>query len=745
VINPSYKTQKFSPALLRILAAAPLLFLVAACSQHSNGVVSKAYHNTTAHYNAYFLAKQKLEEVEHNLFVNRKDDYNQLLDVVAPVDTNIANTIRKETDYSIEKASLAIQRHKNSKWLDDSYLLVGKARIYQADFPNAIETFKFVNSESKDKDAHHLALTGLLRAFTEQKDYNYARAVIERAKKEKLSKQTLAEFYLVRGQFHKQQQEYDQMLAVLKQASKLMHKGEKRARVNFIIAQLYLMLEKPALAYKYFRATFKNNPSYDLAFYAQLNMIQTFPVQKGDGKKKLMAYFKKLLNDSKNADYKDKIYYQMALFEYRHSNYPESVKYLKQSVANNTNDANQKAYSFLKLGEIHYEKLQQYNLAKAYYDSTMQSLPPTTPNFDAIAKRHKVLDSFVKHINTIQTEDSLQRLAKMDSQSLNKYLEDQIALEEKRQEELAEKQSQDIQQEASSIFAADNGKGQNKVGGGDDSQGKWYFYNTASLSRGKTSFSRKWGNRKLEDNWRRSTKEANVDFSNPNSPPVATTEPAKPKLSKEEEIKQKKEGMLATLPLSKEAMEQSNQKLEDAYYNLGKIYNLELNEQKNAIKTYEDLLTRFPDSEHKPEIYYLLYLVYKDQADEKQDIYKNKLLSEFPNSAFTKLIENPNYIKDGNMAGVQAQKAFAEAYSQFEAQNFEEANRLVDEALQMYANSTDVERFKVLKIKIIGKSGDVNAYRNALNEFIQQYPQSKLLPYVQNLLKGTEGFAKSSK
>ena len=35
---------------------------------------------------------------------------------------------------------------------------------------------------------------------------------------------------------------------------------------------------------------------------------------------------------------------------------------------------------------------------------------------------------------------------------------------------------------------------------GDDS---WYFYNTATKNAGRTEFQRKWGNRKLEDDWRR--------------------------------------------------------------------------------------------------------------------------------------------------------------------------------------------------------------------------------------------------
>ena len=36
--------------------------------------------------------------------------------------------------------------------------------------------------------------------------------------------------------------------------------------------------------------------------------------------------------------------------------------------------------------------------------------------------------------------------------------------------------------------------------------GKWYFYNSTTLSFGYSEFTRKWGKRKLEDDWRRANK-----------------------------------------------------------------------------------------------------------------------------------------------------------------------------------------------------------------------------------------------
>jgi tetratricopeptide (TPR) repeat protein len=730
-------------------------FSLTSCSQHGSGITNQAYHNLTAHYNAYYLAKEKLTEAEVALFQNRKDDYTRVLDVITPLDSTQSGSVKTQAEYAIQKASIAIQRHKNSKWLDDSYLVVGKARHLLMDYPNAIETYKYVNTESKSPSAQHQAMIGMLQAFTEMKDYSYARAVIERLRKEKLKKRDLVEFYLARAQYHLQQQEYDPTLAVLKKTVRMMRRGERRARVHFIIAQLYQEIEKGADAYKHYTATLRNNPSFELAFYAKLHSIEVYQSKGAQGNRRLMANFRKLLHDAKNAEYKDKIYYHMALYEYREKRYQKAIDYLKQSVQANTNDAAQKGYSFLKMGEIYYDNLKQYDLAKMYYDSTLTSLPQTAPGYEAIAKRQKVLDSFVTNITTIETEDSLQNLARMDDQSLDALFEKVLNAEEEKQKELEKLERRQMEQESTSIFEAtnldnpqDNNARSNRGGGGNNNNasGTWYFANTAAVSQGRTAFARKWGNRAPEDNWRRSAREREVSFEeDPTQARRAATGVPPAEAAPQMDRKQRKEAMVATLPRTPEALTVSNKKVEDAYYNLGKIYHLELQETPNALQTFDTLLTRYSQSEYKPEVYYFLYIIHKSEANEQQETYKNKLLTEFPTSSFAKLVANPDYLKDDNLASLEAERAFSDAYQQYEYGNYADADRLVTDGLNRFQTGETNERFKVLRIRIIGKTKDVNAYRNALNEFLSQHPESALLPYVQNLLQATEGFANRSK
>jgi tetratricopeptide (TPR) repeat protein len=709
------------------------------CSQESTGIVSTAYHNTTAHYNAYFLARQKINELETTLFKNRQDDYNRLLDIVQPLDSNIAQSQAAAAEYALQKASLAIQRHKNSKWVDDSYLLVGTAQFYQMDFPNALKAFKYVNTISKGKNERHQALINIFRTYVQMQEYSNAKAVVNFIKKENLSKENLAEFYLIRAQLHKQEEEYLQAAGTLALAVRLMPKTEQKARVHFIMGQIYEQLNNSKQAYKNYRSTLRNNPSYELSFYAKLHMLQTYEVGKNEDAKKALVYFKKMLRDEKNVDYKDKIYYQMGMYEAKRSNFNQAVKHLQTSVASGKDDL-QKSYSYLKLGEIYFENLQDYELAKAYYDSTIQALPTTAVNYEKIVKRQQVLDKFVQQVTTIHTEDSLQRLAKMDTASLNKYLDDLLAKEAEQKRKAAIKEETQRIQQAGSIFAtADSENAKNKGRNAGNQNGRWYFYNAAVVSQGTTAFARKWGNRPLEDNWRRSAKEASADFSDPSQPAITDSTEMAPVVSGENQNEEKKLQIIAALPATPEAMAASDKKIEEAYFNLGKIYNLELQEHKNADSVFVTLLTRFPKSDFEPEALYFLYLIHKELAQpEQQEIYKNKLLAKHPNSAFARLISNPNYIQEGNMADAQVKSLYANAYQYYEDRNYEEAKNLIDQAIGQYPESNLTERLQLLKVLIVGRTQNTEAFKKALNDFMEQYPFSSLIPYVENILRNTE-------
>ncbi|MEO9966166.1 MAG: methyltransferase [Reichenbachiella sp.] len=709
--------------------------------------MSNSYHNMTAHYNAYFIALEHIKAIETSIEDQYDWNYNLILPIFPQFDSTSASAFTPQIEDCVEKASLAIQRHKGSKWEDDSYVLVGKARFYSLDYQNAVETFKYVNTKGEDDNAKHEALVALMRTFVEYKESNNAIAVSDYLKKEKLNKKNLKNLYLTRGYLHQKGGDYNNMVQNLIQAEALITNFKERARINFIIGQVYQSLGFDGEAYAYYRQTLKNNPPYELSFYTKLNMAQVTQLAKSNDAKKIRKYFRKLLKDRKNEEFKDKIYYEMAKFEVRHGYLDQGIAYYNLSVRSSINNNRQKAHSYLSLGKIYYDSLAKYKIAKLYYDSTLSVLPKDELDYAEIEARQKVLENFVKQYTIIQVNDSLLYLASLSKDSLDRFLTDHItkaeAIEKERREEEKKRKRNAARLAANSSNSFDQ---TNRDIGSNNFEGAiWYFYNPAAVSKGKSDFKRVWGDRTLEDNWRRSNSSSNS--SNEDGSPKGDDENEESEDTKgakgkeDEEFKIDKSALIATLPQTEEDKQKLLDEIEEASYQLGNIYNFDLDEKDNSAETFVNLFERFPASEYRHEVMYLLYIIYGDLNNiPKSEYYKNLLLGEAPESIYAKIIINPNYRAESQAASEKLKKVYYEAYASYQAGDYLQAMNLINDGLRNYPDNDFVDNMALLKILVQGKSESIYKYQYELNNFIKTYSESELLPYANSLVSASEKY-----
>jgi tetratricopeptide (TPR) repeat protein len=703
------------------------------CSQHKNTYLSKTYHGTTAHYNAYFLAREKMKEIDKQIIVESIDDYNKVLSVYPSIKENTKASIKPGLDEVIKKAALINEKHKNSQWLDDSYVIIGKSEMYKGEYKEAIEFFKYVNTISKDPIPRHAAIILLMRTFMTIEDYENAALVSDYMKKETPNKKNLKDLYLAQASYHGLFEEYDKALVCLNNALPLIRKGEERARICFIIGQINQMKNKNKDAFAHYRQVLKNNPTYELSFYARLNLAQVTELSKSNDKKRIQRYFKKLLKDKKNEEYKDKIYYEMAMFEIKQGNTEKGVSFLEKSLRAGGANTFQKGRSYLKMGEIYYEK-ESFQLAKYYYDSTIAVWDKKEKDYKKIASRQKILAEFVKQLTIIQREDSLQRLAKMDTASLNKFVDKLIAKEE----DDARKEKE--RQEKIKLDKANKDTQAPPVNIGNNT--KWYFGNAIAMGQGKADFQKKWGKRKLEDNWRRSAKEASlVKEEEEKEPEVVKTIVEKPDENKKNNAKAiEKQKRLRDLPYTSDQLQASEKKVEEAMYELGKIYNLKLNEKKNAIKIFDKFIERFPNSDHAAEVLYFLYLIYKEKGDAKSNSYKEKLLKDFPKSVYARTLLNPNYVNESKVSNKKAAEKYKQAYELYENKLYIDADALIQATKLEFPECDIDDKLTLLSILITGKTKNALIYKTELEEFIVNYPNSPLIPKAQELLKTSKDY-----
>lgn len=730
--------------LLSISYVAAVIVL-GACASNKKNFFSKTYHNTTALYNAYFIASENIREVEEAIATSHQNDYNNILGAFYDIDSATINSVRAQLDDAIVKASLSIQRHENSKWVYPSYYIVGKARYYGGDFVNAIETFKYINKHSEDKDVRHQALVALMRSFIDYNEHNNAVAVADFLRKENLSKENMRDFLLTKAYLFHLREDYDNMVRNLSQAVELESRKKEKARLYFILGQIYQHLGFDGEAYNNYKKCLKSNPDFELSFYAKLNLAQVTQLDQQVDLKKIRNYFKKLLKDDKNREFVDRIYYEMANFEIKHEAPDQAVEYLKSSIASSVNNPRQKGYSYLKLGELYYDLYKDYELAQAYYDSTVSVLPQDEERFEEIKERSEILTDFVRQIQTIQVQDSLLALSEMNKSDLQQLLEEVVAAQEELEKE-QEREARKLARQTTSagsgtmsgdVFANPFGINDSNTAGGDS----WYFYNLTAVSTGRSQFLSRWGNRPLEDNWRRSQRQSEISFAPQNNLNQIDTEDVENQDNQEvPENEDKTASLMATIPFSEEAKFESLDKIEDAYFKLGNIYNFQLEEKVNAIETFEKLLARFPGSEYEPETLYLLYLIYKPSNQVKSENYKLNLTETYPSSIFAKLAINPNYKEESNETAERLQRLYKIAYDYYLQEDFNQAKLLVSRGLQQYPDNEFSDQLRILGIMIDGKIEGQYKYQYELQQFIENNPDSKLLDYANNLLAASRDF-----
>ncbi|WP_291723428.1 tetratricopeptide repeat protein [Bernardetia sp.] len=702
------------------------------------------YRNTASRFNAYFLAKERFDEVYKNTYKQQKSDFNNVLTVLPAIDSVSMGAFKGELDYVIEKASLPIQRHPESDWTDDSYLLIGKARLHQADYRNAINSFKYLNGNSEALDVKHAALIWLMRSFIESGNLDQASFTMDYISEEgdKFSEENIKDFYLVSAHYYRTINDFDKTAAYLELALPYVKNKTGKARYHFILGQIYQNKAKEGVndntinvnkfdrkAYQNYEASIKAHPEYEMVFNAQLNASQVAGTSAEDIKQ-AQKYFEKLLKDQKNEEYKDRIYYEMAGFAQKRGKTKEAIELLQESLNQPSNNSAQRAYTYVRMGELYYAE-SKYAKANAYYDSALAISTEEMRNYDEIAARGEILNQFFQQYDVLQRADTKISLSKMSQEELVKYFEKQIA-EEKAQidkEVAAAKQAAKsgnlVNQGATNPFANNNNTAQ-----------IWYFYNEQAVRQGKNTFVRVWKNRPLEDNWRRSNK---VNSAIDNT--VETTATMADSKTEQENLYATVatvEERLKEVPSTKEEITLLEQEIEGALFELGKVYHYQLKEDGNARATFDRFIKEYPKNKNIPEALFILRkMCLENQTLEKCDVasYEKTLQTKYPESTFAKLISNPDYLEQSAANDTIVTTLYEESYTLYSEKQYEKAIEKLDKIRTDYPQNSYNAKIELLRIMSASHIEPLPIYVEKLNIFVTKYEGSKEQEYAKRLLE----------
>jgi tetratricopeptide (TPR) repeat protein len=727
------------------------ILLFNSCSTKRNTFIHRGYHNLTARYNGYYYSNESISEGVYKLEKANKENYDKILPVfVIPTNENVKSTF-PEFDKAIKKSSLVIQRHAikdkkgdeiptAGKWIDNNWINIGIAHYYKREFFSGVESFDYVARTYKTKDRYK-AMLWLARTYNEVAVSQSDAVLSNLASDKKVPAKIKDQLNAVRGDYYIKRGLYKEAIQALSNAVNdkgLTHSTKKkdRARYAFIVAQLYEKEKDFKKARQYYVKAISLKPSYDMVFYANIKLARLVDVKATNPiavKKKLL----KMANDAKNSDYLDVIYYTLGEIEEKENNTDKAIVYYKLSAKNSISNPNQKALAFLKLGDISFDKY-EYPLAGSYYDSTVATLSKDHPDYESIQNRKKTLDVLIGHIKTIQYQDSVLRLANLPVEQRNKEIDKIIArVEAEEQKRLDEQEALLAQNQNPNPNQPGNPVTTNPVSGG----GGWYFYNQTTISFGVSDFVKRWGNRKLEDNWRRSQKGMTIDNPEVTNEVVNPTNPKSGKnpkggnAGKNEDPTKTREYYLARLPLTDTLQKQANNKIIESYYMLGSIYKEELNNNKRAIAAFEDLNKRYSNHKHLLSVYYQLYRLYNAERNTAQaDIYKEKLLKEFPESEYAKLIRNPKYAEELNAKKSEVEQFYAQTYDAFSSGDYSRSYQQSTEAFTRYGKNDFTPKFEFIRAMSLGRLKGIDSLESALKQFVVLYPKSEVTPRAQEVL-----------
>ncbi|MDY0342039.1 MAG: tetratricopeptide repeat protein [Lentimicrobium sp.] len=738
MISKFFITNRF------LLVAIVLLLVTASCSTRKNTFTRRAYHNVTAHYNAYWNGNESVKEGVNELKKQAKDNYNTVLHINNYGTEKSAQSVNPNMDRAIEKASKVIQKHsmpfdkkEQVKWIMYSYLLIGKANFYKQDYNAARRAFDFVDRTYNYHPIKYEARLWLAKTYVQQELYEKAIAIFENlqndAKTTLLPWQVRKEIPLVMADMHISREKYKLAREEIIKAQELNKNKKLNTRLNYILAQLYQKEGRDNTASQYFAKVLKSPASFEMAFNARINLARVYNVNSGN-RQMIVRELEKMLKDNKNDDFQDQIYYALADIALKDKNDTLGIKNLRKSVATSVDNDYQKAISSLRLADLYYQR-KDYRPAQAYYDTALMVIPADFPNADEITVRTEILTRLVDNLQTVYVQDSLQHLAAMPEAERLAIIDAAIA-EYTRKEEEARRLEEEMRladQAGAGLMGSrqmvDPTRGTTSLGGGG-----WYFYNPSAISMGYSEFTRKWGRRKLEDNWRLSNKrEVNFEMTDMGTMPTDSTQ-GKDGKGKGSDMKSR-DTYLKGLPFTPESVEASNAQIAEALFEGGIIYLEELFDKPKARELFTSLLTRFPENDNTLRTSYHLYRIYRDQGDStNMQLYKNQIINGYPDSDYAKILIDPTYNAQLLAAQNRVKSLYEETYLAFERGQYRTAILYSNEAISNYQNAALIPRFAFLKAVSLGKTITTDTMKVELKQLIEDYPQSEVVEYARLIL-----------
>lgn len=760
-----------------LIAVVALVALLASCSTEKNTSRSRWWHSFNARYNTYYNGSVAYIDASLEKENGNKDNFTEMIPMYTVGNKKSRELGKANYDKAIEKCEKAIKLHSITKrpewtksrrkterdieWLSrkeynpflwKAWMLMGRSQFYQGAFDEAASTFSYMCRLYATQPAiYGRARAWLAKSYIEQ-DWLYdAEDVIRNMQRDSIHWRAQKEWDFTYADYYIHTGDYDKAIPYLKKSIDHEMRKKQKARLCFLLGQLYAATGKNVEAYKAFKSVVRKSPPYELEFNARIAMTEVMGASQA---KKMVGKLKRMAASDKNKDYLDQVYYAIGNIYLAQKDTLKAISNYEKGNKKATRSGIEKGVLLLKLGDLYWQQ-EKFSDAQRCYGEAIGLLDKDRKDYEQLSARSKVLDELVPYTDAIHLQDSLQALAKMSEKDRNAAI-DRVIAELKRQEKEQkrledEKNAQQTMQRNGAMGNRNNTNRNNTAQTQQNNRQNavWYFYNAMAVQQGKQAFEKLWGKRENTDNWQRVNKtvvgnlngDADMELTEEQKDSIAKAEQAQDSLEQLKDSAQndphKREYYLAQIPFTEDQVATSNLAIMDGLYNSGVIFKDKLDNLDLSKKQFTRLETQYLDFEQKADMYYHLFLLYSrlGQHDVAAE-YVEKLKAEYPENQWTILLTDP-YFKENAQFGVHIEDSlYAATYDAFKADRLSEAKANAQISATRFPLGENRDKFLFIGGLAKLNDGDSKGCVDDMKAVVEKFPQSKLAEMAGMIVNG---------
>lgn len=685
------------------------------CSTQKAKWTNIQYHNTTCHYNVWWNGNESLKAGRQKLAAATVDDYTTFLPVEKMPTAQAARNVNPEMDRAIEKGVKGIKKHsiyiggeEHVPYIKECYLLTAYATFYKQDYVSTVNTCNILVTQFRGTRAGDEAAVLLARCMTREQRYSEAEATLDQLltllDKGNFTRSQRDKLYLAMVEATVPQEKYKKAVEFIHLALESTRSNDTKARLTFLLAQIYQKLDRRPVAAKYYHAVLGYTTEYVMEFNARLGEASCADLEHSDIGK-LERQLDAMIHDRKNEEYRDQIYYAKGEMFLGVKDAQRACDNFRRSVALSTSNRAQKAKSALRLGEILYDIYEDYDQAQRYYDTAMQCLTKDYPAYSAIKRRSDMLTELVAYTRVYERCDSLLAVAAMPEDERN-------ALVQKTIDSLVAREQRKREEEMIAELAGEDKAQKNTL------TGDWYFYNSNTVQKGKETFRQKWGMRMLEDNWFLSNKsnlgmlfleslsDENTDVDSLSKQTLKDSVDLPSAVTGNPDDPHSPAYYFKELPATQAQYDSIDSLTSLCLLNAGYIFYDGIHNTPRALDCYLRLANDYTTYDQVVQAFYMLYRIYDRQGNTPQaNYYRDMVLMGFPDSDFANLIRDNEYYKEILRREGRVEEAYGEVYDRYHRKQFSRVVTLVDEADDLYAGHHMLPKFHYWKGLALARMG----------------------------------------